>query len=1043
VRITNPRTPATLAAGLLAASLALAAPAAAQSSTERPDRVLQSAHGMLGKGLYDLAAEEYRRFFDLAGADISDDDRTTAAYGLAVSLHRLADREGALSALENARPSPSHPFAAEIALLKGACRYEMGQHDAAADALDAFLARHADHPSAPQAALMLVESLGALGETQSQAAAAQTALDRWPDAPGAPRVRLLSGVALTQLGQTDDAIAAYEQLVDTDADEAPAAALRLARLIEDSNGARAERLYEQAAAGRDDAAAAHAALALARRQREAGDAPAAIDALTAWLDRRPDSALAPSAKLELGRALLDAGRPRDALAPLAAAAETLDGPDATYWRGKALFAAGDTDAAIAAFDAAASDHPGDDLAPYALYDLGVSLRSAGETELASEVFERLRRAHPRHTLSPHAQYAQAAIALDDAEFAESRRLASSLLGAHAGHELAPDAALLLADAQYFDTRYDDAVRTLRALRESSPSFEAPYTAYRLGMALQRAGEPEDAAKALAAAAEHAEGDERLRSASLALAEIAYAGEDWDGVIENAERYLGYGRDQSGAGDAVLKIGLAQAELGRHREAIERFDELLRDEDTPHAAHAMYGKASSLRALGDDAAAEGLFRDLLARDDSERFESHAKRAIGAIALADGRSAEARRWFGEASGGDGSDPSDLVNLAQAALAGGDPEGALDALDDPSLRVASDEVRTRGRVVEALARARTDDHRGAIRLIESLQSSGDLDRETSEQLAYERAISLRAIGRDDDASDALRELAGSEDLGDRATLELAALAIEAGELDRAARAIDELLSRRNELPPSVAELAVYRRAVVAHRGGDAASAARLLNGFRRTFPESDAALSADLIAGRSLVELGRHGEAIDPLQRVVDAAPADEQLAPALLLLAESLAESQRFEDSLRVAREHLERYSGSDLWFRARFSEAWAMENLGRFDEAIASYRLVADEHEGDTAARAQFQIGECLFAKGEHEDAVAELLKTDILHASPEWSAAALYEAGRCFEALGKTGEARSQYHDTIERFPDSAWAPPAQERLRSLARAATPGRGGR
>ncbi len=1036
----------TRAAALLITALVLAhAPGVAfsQSGSERPDRILQSAHGMLGKELYELAAEEYRRYFDAIGDDGSRDELTTAAYGLGVALHRTGDREGALAALRNANPAPDHPYGPEIALLQGACLYELERYEDAADALDAFLARHADHPSAPNAALMLIESLGVMGETRVQADACEAYLNNWEDSPGAPRVRLLQGIALTELGRESDAAESFEALVNTDAREAPAAALRLARLVELSEPARADDLYTQAAEEGDELTASHASLALARRERERGDANDAVDSLERWLDAYPNSDLAPRARLELGRALLDDGRPREALTPLNEAASDLDGPDAAYWRGKALFASGDVRAAIEAFDAAAGDHPDHELAPYALYDLGVALRRSGEDGLARDIFNRLRDAHSRHTLVPHATYAQAAVALDAGEHDEAIRLASNLLSAHAGHELAADGALLLADAQYFAGEADDAVRTLRALRDSSPNFESAYVAYRLGMALQRAGKPNEAAKALATAAESAGNDERLRSASLALAEIAYAGGDWRGVIDNAERYLGWGGDQEGADDAVLKIALALAELDEHDRAIGRFDSLLDDANGTHTAHAIFGKAGSLRALGDDAGAQRLYEALLERDDAERFVAHAKRALGSIALAEGRADDARRWFAEASGGDASDPSDAVNLAQAALAGGDPEAALTALDGASLRSATDEVRTRGRVVEALSRARTGEHRAAIRLIDSLLRSGDLDEATVENLSYERAIALRASGREDDAADALRGLQRSNALGDRATLELAAIAMEENNLVRAAEALDSLLERRDELSANVAELATYRRGVVAHRAGDSSRAADLLSGFRDAFPNSDAAVSADLIAGRALVELDRDREAIPHLERVVDADPPDEQLAPALLLLAEALAEAQRFDDSLRTARSHLERFSGSDLWFRARFSEAWAMENLGRHEEAIASYRLIAERHEGDTAARAQFQIGECLFAMGEHEDAVAELLKTDILHASPEWSAAALYEAGRCFEALGKTGEARAQYAETIERFPDSAWTTPARERLAALSRAAAPGRDAR
>lgn len=131
--------------------------------------------------------------------------------------------------------------------------------------------------------------------------------------------------------------------------------------------------------------------------------------------------------------------------------------------------------------------------------------------------------------------------------------------------------------------------------------------------------------------------------------------------------------------------------------------------------------------------------------------------------------------------------------------------------------------------------------------------------------------------------------------------------------------------------------------------------------------------------------------------------------------------------------------------AEFGVGWALENSGKPREAMPHYKAVTDKHKGDTAARAQFQLGECLFALKEHEEAVRELLRVDILHASPTWSAAALYEAGRCFEAMGKVGEARAQYRAVRERFAESDWATAAGERLAAIAGPGgtrTSGRGG-
>jgi TolA-binding protein len=106
--------------------------------------------------------------------------------------------------------------------------------------------------------------------------------------------------------------------------------------------------------------------------------------------------------------------------------------------------------------------------------------------------------------------------------------------------------------------------------------------------------------------------------------------------------------------------------------------------------------------------------------------------------------------------------------------------------------------------------------------------------------------------------------------------------------------------------------------------------------------------------------------------------------------------------------------------------------------MAEYAKVTATHQGPTAARAQFQIGECLFAQNKHEEAVRELLKVDILYAYPEWSAAALYEAGRCFEALNQPDKAREQYRQVREKHAQTQWAGLAAKRLSAITKEPEP-----
>ena len=53
---------------------------------------------------------------------------------------------------------------------------------------------------------------------------------------------------------------------------------------------------------------------------------------------------------------------------------------------------------------------------------------------------------------------------------------------------------------------------------------------------------------------------------------------------------------------------------------------------------------------------------------------------------------------------------------------------------------------------------------------------------------------------------------------------------------------------------------------------------------------------------------------------------------------------------------------------------------------------------------------------------------------PEWQANAQYEAGRCFEAIGKKDQAVQSYQEVIGKHPKSEKAPLAQRRLDSLTK---------
>jgi TolA-binding protein len=364
----------------------------------------------------------------------------------------------------------------------------------------------------------------------------------------------------------------------------------------------------------------------------------------------------------------------------------------------------------------------------------------------------------------------------------------------------------------------------------------------------------------------------------------------------------------------------------------------------------------------------------------------------------------------------------------------------------RYASHPRAAEARTQRAIALSRQNKHQQAIDGMAEIKPTdlADIDPGLRAAVGYEKAWCLRELGRNEDAAKAYRELleasAGGE-LPLRAQLELAGLESNAKRWSEAASILRSLRGELRTAPAADADLkeqVTYRLALCESELGNTKEAVELFAEFLGGFPESPLVASASYQAGEALLKLGRYEESAKAFTRVTDRFPDDPLTGPALLRLGDCLASAQRWPASERAFSDYLERFPSAEPWFQAQFGIGWAREHQQRYAEAIDAYQTVVARHKGPTAARAQFQIGECLFAQEKFEDAARELLKVDILYAYAEWSAPALYEAGRCFERLGKGGDARTQFSQVLDQHGGTRWAELASQRLAELSSAAIP-----
>jgi len=111
----------------------------------------------------------------------------------------------------------------------------------------------------------------------------------------------------------------------------------------------------------------------------------------------------------------------------------------------------------------------------------------------------------------------------------------------------------------------------------------------------------------------------------------------------------------------------------------------------------------------------------------------------------------------------------------------------------------------------------------------------------------------------------------------------------------------------------------------------------------------------------------------------------------------------------------------------------------FVDARDHYQQVIDSTDGsgtETAAIAQWRIGETFFHQNKHKDAIAAYSKTNANYGFEKWNSAALIQAGKCQEHLGNWQHAVKLYSQLLERYPTSEYVVDTRERLGRIQQSA-------
>jgi len=1013
-------------------SLTLAEPAHRQGD-DLSLRPYYTANGLLNRGLYEEAAAEYFAYLESQPRGV---EAATARYGLAVALSQLNRSKDALDQLDLMEAPPRFAFQFESELLRAQLLYGMSEFRDAGDVAGGLVQTNADHPQSHVAAGLWIECLYRSGDhTTSVQHAREVLRNSLFTSRDVDRAALFGGLSLSMLGDDEAAAQLLRPISDRGDELGNTASLSLASvLLRLNQNDEAATLYKELAALNSSSWSPQALLGLARIRRDQGVHDTAISLLEQLEEQFPGSAVTQAAQLELGINLIESGRSAAGRESLPEFAENDPSPLASrsaYWRAKSMLRDGDPAGAVSAFEEALAMYPDSPIVPEMQFDLGVARSESRDPEGAVAAFQDLQRTHREHRIVNSARLAEATTLLSLGQLEGARRAASRIDPDVAE---APEAELVVAEVDAQSGDHEEVVERLFRWLASDPDHDgADRARYRLSMSLAVLTRLDDAERVWA---ELLTGDDvplSFQPGLVVLGDAAYRDQDWARAEHWFDRAMAL---EVAPHTAVrLKLGLTYARLGRHIDALPLFQNAAEDKSGGDAStQALFELAQSHLMLGSDDEAAAAFSTLLIRAPASRFGVHAMRQLGGIAERSGMPDTAASWYAQAAalGGDTEQVS-RRDQARAALAAGDYEVPV------SLAAASDDRNLD--VYAGIARARSGDPHAAIVILQSALNAPDLSDEVRSTALLEKAWCERQLGDAEESIASLQGLLG-KDRRDRyavyAALEAASIGLDADRVDAASLWLQhagEILQSH----PEISELAMraqldLRTAQLARATDDHERVIEQLISFDERYPQSNLGVHAAVLLGDALIGTQQPERAAEAFERAVQSADGELRVT-AVLRFGDALGQAKRWAQSREVYEGFLETYPDSEFAFEAEFGRAWALEHEGEHEKARAGYARVIEWHSGETAARAQFQIGECLFAEGRHDDAVRELLRVDILYDYPEWSAAALYDAGRAFEQLRKFGEARQQYREIGERFGDSTWANLATDRLAALSSA--------
>jgi TolA-binding protein len=500
-----------------------------------------------------------------------------------------------------------------------------------------------------------------------------------------------------------------------------------------------------------------------------------------------------------------------------------------------------------------------------------------------------------------------------------------------------------------------------------------------------------------------------------------------------------------AGNAALEraqVMVLQGDKGGATNALAAFanDPLAK---SPVAPLAFVSRATLLREQNQAGNAAGLLQDARNRfegqlngDPARKDWVHLLRYHHAVALFEsGKSPEARNLFDQVT-------REAVTKPIGAEAG--LRGGQCLVDEQKKALAEAEKAKAGAKADQLAAADAKVKGAKAGLVEAgkvLERRADEFKphqpqgEVRARMLYDAAWAYKAAGADPAAAytKLIAEFPNLS-LAVEARLELAELLADATKHDEAAKLLKEALDAEptdKSPPPDTTDRIRVRYGAALFAKKDVAGALAQFDAVAGN--EKSAQRGVALYrAAECLMASGKTDEARAKLVIFRDNGAFHNVPGVsdrAVLRLGHALGELKQWEPSRQTFETLVGRYGDGNAWaVDARYGMGWALQNQGRYDDAVNQYAQVAQKTADDRAGKAHLQIGLCRAAQKRWDDAGKAYATVYFGTFPAELQAAAMVEHARVYVEQKNLTEATRLLDRVPRDLPaDSPWATAARE----------------